>query len=94
MYKDFRDLTEKERHIFVWLEYIYLLFMECKHYRGYLQFINNYVVEFQTMLKEGKNKEIYDKCSDATDTLKFLLGHHYHMWLFIELKKMLKEIIG
>ena len=90
--KDFRKLTRKEKHIFVWIKYIYLEFNKCSHYTGYSKFINNYIIPIEIMFREVKYKEIIEICSEATDLLKVLLGHHYHMWLFIELKKMLKEI--
>ena len=91
--KDFRELTRKEKQIFVWIKYISLEFKNCSHYNGYSKFINNYIVPMEIMCRKNAYKDIYLMCPDALFILKELLGHHYHMWLFIELKEQLKEII-
>lgn len=92
--KDFNEMTREEKHIFVWIQYIYLEFGTCAHYHGYTNFINNYIVPIKIMFRESKYKEIIEKCPEVLEILKDLLGHHYHMWLFIELKKLLQEIIS
>ena len=77
-YKDFNELTREEKHVFVWIEYIYLKLKQCSHYNGYSNFINKFVVPINIMIKNGKYKKVIELCPKHLRSCK----------------KEVKEIIG
>ena len=78
--------------MFVWIRHLRFEIRLYKHIRGYIKLHDNIILPMESLFREEKYEEITMLCIEGTRTVKFLNGNHYHMNLFIELEKLLKEL--
>lgn len=92
---DFDEMTNKQKHIYVWVKFMDYEFRMCiENYsiKGYTLLINDYInpILFVYLFK-NKEKTI-ELCREGTMLVKDINGNHFHMYLFLELEKMIQKL--
>lgn len=90
---DFDYLCKKERHVYVWIDYMYEKFkIYSKINKNYTLLVNKVILPIKGHFRLLEFKKITNLCLEGVSTVKMLNGNHYHMYLFLELIEMIKEI--
>lgn len=89
---EYLQLPIKEKIIYIWIKHLYFEFKDYSSNRAYIHMINDTIVPMLILVERRKYQEIMKLCPKAIDDMKFINGNHYHMNLFIELEKLIREL--
>lgn len=89
---DYLTLPIKEKIIFIWIRHLRFEFLDYDHWRGYNNVINDIINPIEIGFMHKQYEGLIELCKEGVDTVKLLNGNHYHMNLFIELEKLLREL--
>ena len=91
---DFNNLTKEQKHILIWIKYIDFEFMmSAKNFNknGYEHLINKIVNPIMNYNIFKDNNKVIELCKLGMEKVKSINGNHFHIYLFSELEKMIKE---
>jgi len=97
MIKDFNELTQKEKYIWVWVKFIDFEFREYAKYKiehvkkAYIQLVNEILNPILINHLFNDDDKVAELCEKGAFYIKEINGNHFHIYLFKELSRMIQE---
>jgi hypothetical protein len=88
-------MNSEKQHIWIWVKFMDYEFrsrLNGYNKRGYTHMIDNIINPILIYHLFKDNEKAIELCKEGADGIKFINGDHFHIYLFLELEKMIKDL--